>query len=117
MALLFACVLSLLTTPTLAGDRTATVRYTAKKIISMLETDEIASGTSDKILVGEEYGISVSSVGNYKLFSIQGLDVADNITLISEGGRFFYAHYGSCSKNINFFKVPEMYSSYVSKIR
>lgn len=83
----------------------------------MLQTDEIASGTNDTILVDEKNGISVSSVGNYKLFSIQGLDAADNITLISEGGRFFYAHYGSCSQSINFFKDPETYSRYISQIR
>jgi hypothetical protein len=99
IASLFAIVLFMWVGQAMADGSTAKESYSASKIISMLEVGAIAVNGSDQILRDEENSIKILRYENYTVFSIQGLDTADNITLISEGGRFFYAHYGSCSVN------------------
>lgn len=101
----------------MAGQNMEKERYSASKIAAMLEAGTIKLSASDQFLRGEENGIAVSKIGNYAVFNIQGLDTTDYITLISKGGKFFYAHYGSCSESKTFFNDRTKYLRYILHTR
>ena len=89
----------------------------AANIMGMLEFGVIKQETGDHIFKGDESRLTITRTGNYAVFSIEGLDATDSISLISRGGKFFYAHYGSCSESKTFFNHRPEYVRYLLNVR
>lgn len=91
-------------------------RYSAAGIVELLETGVIVAGASDRIFQQVDEELVTNRNGGYEVFHVQGLDVTDYILLLSKDGKFFYAHYASCSESKTYFRKNTEYLQYLSVI-
>ena len=92
-------------------------RYSVAGIVDLLESGAIVAGASDRIFQQVDEKLVTTRVAGYEVFHVQGLDVTDYILLLSKDGKFFYAHYASCSESKTYFKKNSEYLQYLSVIR
>ena len=86
---------------------------TAADLIELLDSGQIAQGTSDSLLRSENNGLQRTDNGRYSVFYREGMDVTDSISLISKDGAFIYATYGSCSESKTYFRSNVEYFRYL----
>ena len=99
------------------GLLTPGARYSAAGIVELLETGVIVAGASDRIFQQVDEELVTTRHRGYEVFHVQGLDVTDYILLLSKDGKFFYAHYASCSESKTYFRNNTEYLQYLSVTR